>query len=182
MDNQTIVAIGALVVGVLGFLFGIFQHFSNRRVANVIYRVTQLTDFDLPDKFFIPLNAIPITIDVESVGSKKAESVNIRVVTASDITNFEMESGEHFEKEQDTRHIQIRVPSCNPGEKVKVAFQCVKAPAVINYINEITVTHSEGVGVDGKKIPITEMAIELPIPFWQPRLTYNFEKRKFQIR
>lgn len=182
MDTQTLVAIGALIVGILGFLFGIYQQFANRRISNIAYKVTQLTDFDLPDKFLLPLSIIPVTIDVESVGNKKAENINIRIVTASDITNLEIESGEPFEKEQDAQHLRIRIPSCNPGESIKISAQCAKAPSLKNYISEISVTHSEGVGVDRKNIPINEIEIELPILFWRARLIYNFEKRTFQIR
>ena len=181
MDTEIVLTIASLIIGLLGFLFGIYKHYSTRKYASLSYETTQLTDFDFPSDFLDSMTVIPMSITIRNIGNKKAERVNIRIKTETDIENHSIQIGEPFGQEVDSRNIKIHVPSFNPGENAKVSLQCSKTANIKNYLSQVVVNHAEGVGVDRRTISLSEIIIELPIPFWRPSLKYNFEKRRFEM-
>jgi len=154
MDLEQIATIGSLFIGVLGFLFGIYTHFSTRKVAKLRYEIVQLTDFGLPDTFLEPLAAMPVMLTVYSVGNKKAENVNVQLDLSAKVVNWNLESDEPCEKTIDGQRVQILVPSLNPQEFLRISLQCEKVDALTSYVQRIKVTHSDGIGVDIKALEV----------------------------
>ena len=152
MNLEQVVTIGSLFIGALGFLFGVYAHFSTRKVAKLRYEIVQLTDFGLPETFLEPLPAIPVMLTVYSVGNKKAEDINIRLELATKVVSWNLESDEPCRETIDERQVQVLIQSLNPQERLRLSLQCEKVSSVRNYVKKIKVTHSEGIGVDVKAL------------------------------
>ena len=181
MDTEIILTIASVIIGLLGFFFGVYKHYSTRKIASLSYETTELTDFEFPSDFLDSMTIIPMSITIKNVGNNRAERVNIRIKTQTDIANHLVHIGEPFSEEIDFQSLQIHIPSFNPGESAKISLQCKKVAETKKYLSEIVVNHTEGIGIDRKKMPLSEIIIDLPIPFWRPSLIYNFEKRRFEI-
>ncbi len=166
MTVEQIVTISSLLVGLLGFIFGVYAHFSTRKVAKLQYEVVQLTDFNLPASFLRPLETIPVMLTVYSVGNKRAENINIQIQLASPVVEWHVESDEPYEEIVHETHAQLLMRSLNPEEVIRLSLQCRKDMQLKTYVREIKVTHSEGVGVDVKALAaqrerLVEMMLEI---------------------
>jgi len=174
MTTQDWLTIGSLVVGALGVAFGVYSHFATRRLAN-------LTDFGLPDEFFFSLNNIPIAIVVKSTGDKTAEGVNIRVDTVVPIVNLYITCDEPYEKKEfGFTHAQVRIPSLNPSEEARILVQFERQVGLKNYISSMSVTHSEGIGID-RKLSNSRVVLPIKFLFFNFDIVYDFENRRIEI-
>jgi hypothetical protein len=140
------VSIVSVTVGGAGFIFGVYKHYSTLRVAELTYTVTQLTDYDLASSILASLTAIPFVVELNNVGNKQAENVNVRVATASVIEETKIESGETYKETRDERKMQLHIPVFNPGETIRISGQCTKVAQLEDYVEGVEVTHSEGSG------------------------------------
>ena len=129
----------------MGFLFGVYVHFSTRKKANLIYSVTQLTDYDLPEGITASLHSIPFAIEIKSVGNKQVENIRIRLVTAHNLEEIKVVASEEHQKIVDEKTANITLPMLNPGETIKITGQCFKLASIKNYVETLEITHSEGV-------------------------------------
>ena len=152
MNLEQTVTIASLFIGVSGFLFGVYAHFSTRKVAILRYEIVQLTDFGLPQAFLESLPAIPVMLTVYSVGNKKAEDINIRIRLATKAVSWNLESDEPCRETINRQQVQVLVRSLNPHERLRLSLQCKKELSVRNYVKRIKITHSEGIGVDVKAL------------------------------
>ncbi len=139
-------SLASVIIGFLGFAFGVYVHFSNRKSANLKYSIDQLTDYDLPEGITSSIKSVPFSIEIKSVGNKQVENIRIRLDTVSQLEEFQVESSEEYQKIQDIKRANITLPILNPGETIKITGQCEKLGDVKDYIESLEVTHSEGVG------------------------------------
>jgi len=142
----SIISLASLAIGAAGFIFGVYKHFSTLRRAKLSYTMTQLSDYDLPPTILGSLNGIPFVIEVQSTGNKQAESVNIEIVTASDIQDIKVEMNGDFNETRDIRKVCLHIPFINPGETIKISGKCVPSDRLKKYVEEVKITHSEGIG------------------------------------
>jgi hypothetical protein len=90
LEPAVIVSIIAVVIGLGGLLFGVYQHFATRKVARIGYEISQISDYGVPDSFISDNPVAPVTIRIESVGNKSSEHVLLRMKTNSPIKNHEL--------------------------------------------------------------------------------------------
>jgi hypothetical protein len=153
MSPQDWITIGSLFVGALGLAFGMYTHFSTRRSANLTFEVIQLVDYGFPEQFMHSLTNMPIAVIAKNVGNKTAERVGIYINTTGAILNIFIECAEPYEQKMSGFvHAQVRVPSLNPGEVIKIFVQCDKETKNMNYIEKISISHSEGIATERKSL------------------------------
>ncbi len=136
---------GAVVLGFIGFLLGIYTRFVTKKTANLRYSVTQLTDFDLPEGITPLLHSMPFTINIKSVGNKQVENIRVRVLTASKLEEAKVVASEVHEESCEEKAANIVLKVLNPGETIKITGQCTKLDNIRNYIETLEITHREGV-------------------------------------
>jgi len=162
METPTIVAISGVVVGALGFIFGIYKHFSTRKVAKLTYSVSQISDFGVPASFLKDMNRAPIAITVTSRGNKGTENIMGRVKTRHPIEEFEVDPSTVIIRHNGSE-IQFQQDRLNPSQKIHLSLRCSGDPSV-NQIEEFNLSHSEGSGIDENhihSITISLMGIEM---------------------
>jgi hypothetical protein len=136
---------GSLLLGAMGFLFGIYTYFSSKKTANLRYSVTQLTDYDLPEVITTLLHSVPFAIEIKSVGNKQVENIRVRMVTSSKLEEVKVMASEEHQESLDEKTANIALQILNPGETIKITGQCVKLAGIKNYVETLEITHSEGV-------------------------------------
>ncbi|HYQ86137.1 MAG TPA: hypothetical protein VES59_02735 [Bacteroidota bacterium] len=144
------IQIASLIIGALGFTFGVYKHFSSRKVAKITYEVTELGDFPLPDEFLAGLDKAPIMIMIKNNGNRMARSVLLHLKTRSLIKEFLIATDEKWEEHHGDYELTLRVPQLNPSDAVKVSLFCNQNDVHRKLLTDLRVTHSEGVAVDLK--------------------------------
>lgn len=167
------------MVGVLGFLFGIYMHFSTRKVARIVYETNQIADYKLPPPFRDTLLKAPIFILIESVGTKAAENVMIRTILHSEITNYKVEPEDigTASISSDKCEFKLNITKFNPSQAANVYLNC-KGLAIDDQIKHIELSYSEGMGINKKSTSFTTVTFRL---FWS-EFEYNMLTREFYIR
>ena len=136
---------GALLLGFLGFLLGIYTRFSSKKTANLRYSVTQLSDYDLPEGITTLLRSVPFAINIKSVGNKQVENIRVRMITASKLEEVKVMASEQHQESFEEKAANIVLQVLNPGETIKITGQCAKLDGITNYVETLEITHREGV-------------------------------------
>lgn len=175
MSEQTI-AIIAIVIGALGFLFGVYTHFANRRIAKLIYKVSQISNFNVPPSFLDDLHSAPISITLSSVGSKAAKSIVGELEFHSEITLVES-TPSNITLKVDGASLSFEVASLNPSQEVHFSIKVNGNPAE-DQIESVSISHEEGIA----SLPSTIGKLRyrfLGIEFELDLLTNQFKLNKF---
>ncbi|MCP3867216.1 MAG: hypothetical protein GY703_03800 [Gammaproteobacteria bacterium] len=149
-DTATIVAIVSVIVGALGFIFGVFTHFSTRKVAKLTYQVSQLSDFDVPPTFLQDLPRAPIAITVTSRGNKGTENIILNLAAISDIEEFDV-SPKGTRVNIEGTSLSLSTDRLNPSQQIKLFLRC-SGSLWDNQIEEFNLSHSEGAGQNERGI------------------------------
>ncbi len=147
MDTPTIVAV---VIGVLGLLFGIYSHFSTRKVAKLTYEVSQLSDFDVPPSFLQDMPRAPVAVTITSRGNKGTENIVLNMKMNSDLESYEV-SPTGAEVSLNGAKLSLHVSRLNPSQTIKLFLRCAGSPSE-NQIESLDLSHSEGAGKDEREI------------------------------
>ena len=162
MDTSTIIAIVGAVIGVLGFLFGIYTHFTTRKVSKLTYAVSQISDFGVPASFLQDMNRAPVAITVTSRGNKSTENIIGRIQTHNPIEEFEIDPP-NLTVTHDGSELQFRQERLNPSQQIHVSLRCSGDPST-NQLKDFNLSHSEGGGLDEnqvRSITISFMGLEM---------------------
>ena len=162
MDTSTIVAIVGVVIGALGFIFGMYTHFTTRKVAKLTYAVSQISDFKGPASFLQDMNRAPVSIIVTSRGNKNTENIMGNVRTHQPIEEFEVDPPS-ITVSHSGNEIQFQQDRLNPSQQIRLSLRCSGDPS-INQIEHFSLSHSEGAGIDEKQvrsITISFMGLEM---------------------
>jgi len=159
METAVIVAIIAAIIGFCGLVFGVYKHFSTRRVARIVYEVCQMADYNVPAAFLSDMLSAPITVLVESSGNKQAENVVVQIQTKSEIENCKVEP-EDIKPVGGKDFVKIITRALNPTQKVKVFLKC-KGNASEDQIKGFEITHSEGLGINKRSAAYTKMSFSV---------------------
>lgn len=146
IDTATLVAVVAVIIAGFALLWGIYTHFSTRRVAKLTYEVSQLSDFGVPESFLADMPHAPLAITVTSRGNKGTENIILRLKTKWPIENFEASPAglpiTHVDNELTIQSVKL-----NPSQQIKLFFRCA-GPANEDQIAELDLSHSEGAGIN----------------------------------
>lgn len=107
MDIDQFVVIGSFSVGVAGFFFGVYKHFSTRKFAKVRYELLQLTDFNLPETFFESLSTFPVRLTIKNIGNKKAEDVHVNIDLSTEIIDYTIRADSEYKDKQKEKTIRL---------------------------------------------------------------------------
>jgi hypothetical protein len=146
MNTSDEIAIGAAVIALLSFLWGIYSHISTRKVAKLFFDVSQISDTEMPQQFLRELSLAPVSIKVESTGTKNAENICLKVETISKIVRFESNLRDIGTLETPNIFNAV-LAKMNPSQKFEVLLYCEGKPWE-NQVANIECTHSEGLGQD----------------------------------
>lgn len=149
-DNATIVAIVSGLIAVLALLWGIYAHFSMRKVSKLTYEVSQLSDFGVPESFLTDMRHSPVAVTITSRGNKGTENIILRLKTNSPIENCEV-SPSTLSIAQDNNELSVQVERLNPSQQIKLFIRCSGEPH-LNQINELNLSHAEGAGINESEI------------------------------
>lgn len=155
MEPSVIVAIIASVIAFLSLTFGIYKHFSTRKVARLAYEVSQISDYGVPGSMLQDITSAPISLVLENIGNKSAENIILRLRTRSDISAHTIEP-ENLNASVDDSEISMTIPSLNPTQKVKVFLRCAGSPSA-DQIESLELTHSEGSALNKKSPAFTKI-------------------------
>lgn len=161
MDTSTIIAIVGVVIGALGFLFGIYTHFTTRKVAKLTYAVSQFSDFGVPASFLQEMNRAPIAITVTSRGNKSTENIIGCVRTHYPIEEYKIYPSTTVSL--NGNELQFQQDRLNPSQQIHLSLRCSGDPST-NQIADFSLSHSEGGGIDENKvrsITISFMGLEM---------------------
>jgi hypothetical protein len=153
MDNGLLLIIASVLVAFLGFLFSIYTHFSTRKAAGLLYEVSQLSDYGVPESFLNDLPRALVVIRIESAGNKSAENVILRVVLRSKITDHEIEPAGISADVSDNTVI-VSLPTLNPTQRFRLLLYC-DGRAVDDQVDNLELTHSEGRGLNRRSSSFT---------------------------
>ena len=142
MSEQTVAIIG-VAIGALGFLFGVYSHFANRRVAKLIYKVSQISDFKVPRSFVDEMQSAPVSITLSSLGSKAAKSIVGKFDFRSEIAAVEA-TPDGITPKIEGASLSFEVASLNPSQEVHFSVK-VKGNPAENQIESANISHEEGV-------------------------------------
>lgn len=148
MSDSNLIAIGGVVVGALGFLWGVYVHYSSRRTANLFYEVNQLSDYGIPESFVAGLGTSLIAIRFVNEGNAQAKDIVLDLKTNSDIQNYEP-SLEPSQAASTSQSLRLDFEKLNPSQEVRVLIYCEGNP-VESQVKDFGLTHSAGSGLDRK--------------------------------
>jgi len=149
-DTATIIAIVSVVIAGFALLWGIYTHFSMRKVAKLTYTVSQLSDFGVPESFLSDMPRVPLAITVTSRGNKGTENIILRLKTISPIENYEA-SPANLPINQSGNELSIQSARLNPSQKIKLFLRCAGNPSE-NQIEELDLSHADGSGINEHEI------------------------------
>jgi hypothetical protein len=163
------VSVASAIIAALSLTWGITSWLAARKVAKVVYDVTQFSDFDLPPAFLRDIKA-PIAINVQSVGNKAAENIRLHINTNSRVIKHEHRFDECFVVAEN----ELRAASgkMNPGED---AYLFLFADGLPNedQITSLRITHTEGEAIAIRRSK-GDATIKLELPFIA--LQYDFAR------
>jgi hypothetical protein len=119
MDTATQVAIFSTVIAALALIWGMYTHWSTRKVAKLTYEVSQLSDFGVPSSFLADLTRAPLAITVTSRGNKGTDNIILRLRTKCAIENFEA-SPPTLPITHSGNTLAIESARLNPSQQIKV--------------------------------------------------------------
>jgi hypothetical protein len=174
IDNATLVAIISTIIAAIALFWAIYTHFSSRKISKLTYEISQLSDFGVPESFLEGMPHAPIAITLTSRGNKFTENIILNLKTWHEIENCEIiPSNTSFSYNEN--QLTLEVPRLNPSQQIKLFIRCSGIEAQYDQIQTISVSHSEGVGInenDIKTISFNIMGIELE---------YNLQNLKTSI-
>lgn len=141
-DTTTVVAVVSVIIGGLGALFGIYAHFSTRRVAKLTYEVSQLSDFDVPSSFLQDLPRAPVALTITSRGNKGTENIVLNLTAISEVEEYDV-TPKGTDVRLEGRSVSLSVGKLNPSQQVKLFLRCSGNPWE-DQIEDIKLSHSEG--------------------------------------
>ncbi len=150
MDNSTIVAVVGVVIGALGFLFGIYTHLATRKVAKLTYTISQISDFGVPASFLQDMNRAPVAITVTSRGNKSTGNIIGRIKTCQPIEEFKVDPPSTAVS-QNGNELQSQQDRLNPSQQIHFSLRCSGDPSA-NQIEDFNLSHSEGGGLNENQI------------------------------
>lgn len=174
MEPAVIVAIVSTIIAFIAFAFAIYKHFGTRKIARIVYEISQISDYDVPESFLEDMTTAPIAMLVESRGNKRAENIVLRLKTRTKIDKYTIVP--KYIAEVDNTDFTISVPSLNPTQTFKVFLHCKGNPAV-NQIQSIELTHSEGVGLNKRSSAYTKLNFR----FFFMEFEYDLNTRTLKI-
>ena len=142
MSEQTIALMG-IVIGGLGLLFGVYTHFANRKVAKIVYEVSQISNFNVPASFLDDMHSAPVSVTLNSVGSKAAKKIVGEITFCSEI-NLVQTTPRDIELKVQGNWLSFEVSNLNPSQEVHFSLKVDGNPAE-DQIESISITHEEGV-------------------------------------
>lgn len=140
MEILPLVSIG---IGIAGFLFGVWTHFTTRKVAEVRYEISQFADYKIPAEFLKEVSKAPVKIRVVSLGNKSAQNVALRFKAKFPIVAYEIDPPELKPKISDNE-VRVEVDRLNPRQELNLFITCNGDPSV-EQIEALQITHTEGV-------------------------------------
>ncbi len=172
-DTATVVAVVSVMIGGLGVLFGIYVHFSTRRVGKLTYEVSQLSDFDVPSSFLQDLPRAPVALTITSRGNKGTENIILNLAATSEVEEYDVTpKGTNVRLEG--RSVSLSVGKLNPSQQVKLFLRCSGYPWE-DQIEELELSHSEGQGINENEIKSISISV-----FGLP-LEYDLRESKFSL-
>ena len=150
VDNATLIAIVSAMIAGLALIWAIFTHFSTRKVSKLTYELSQLSDFGVPESFLADMPHSPIAVTVTSRGNKGTENIILRLKTNSPIENYEV-SPTSLPVTKNNNELSIQSVRLNPSQQIKLFIRCKGEPSM-NQVNELSLSHSEGAGVNEQEI------------------------------
>lgn len=175
MEPAVIVAIITSIIAFLGFAFGVYKHFSTRKVARLVYEVSQISDYGVPNDFLLGMSRAPVTVVVESSGNRRVENVMVEVKTKSEIEKYKVEP-EDAEVVVGKDFMKAKARSLNPTQTFKAFLDCSGNPSE-DQIESLEVTHSEGVGVNKRSSAYTKLSFR----FLFTDFEFDLNSRTLQI-
>ena len=169
------VAVLAVVVAVFSLAFGIYKHFSTRKVASLLYEVSQLADYDVPESFLLGLTQALVVLRIDSVGSRMAENVVLRLRTNFPINEHEAKPL-HAMIRVDGQDVTADLGEMNPGQSLKLLLYC-NGPASEDQLEHIELTHAEGEAINRRSVAFTQV----DFGFLGVRFTYDLLTRSTKL-
>ena len=159
MEPSVVVAIISVIIGFVGFVFGVYKHFSTRQVARLLYEVNQMSDYNVPVAFLGDMTSAPVAVLVESSGSKNAQNVVVEVKAKTEIEEYKIEP-EHIQFVVDKEYMKASVQSLNPTQTLKLFLKCKGTPNE-DQIESINITHAEGVGLNKRSAAYSKISFHI---------------------
>lgn len=156
MDTQTTLSIVTTAIGVLGFIFGLYKHFTTRKVSRLLYEASELSDYPIPQKFLSGLTHAPVAISAESTGNKSAKNVVFELKTKTDIDSVEVDPAQFAPTKPSPKEVGLKVDELNPGQTVRIFLNCKGYPSD-SQIEQIGISHSEGKAVNRRSSAFTKL-------------------------
>ena len=133
--------------------WGFWIYFRQRKVAELRFQITQLSDFGIPSEFVKELapHAL-ITISLESTGNKAAEHLNLNITAKNSLEKYEVNPkfpNMHVNIGAANEAVRLSIERLNPSQKLKIFLSCGGDPTE-NQLSGYEFTHSEG-----KALPLT---------------------------
>jgi len=150
MDTSTTIAIISVVIGISGFAFGVYTHFSTRKVSKLTYKISQISDFKVPASFLKDMPRAPVAITLTSRGNKSTENIALRLKAKSNIENFEVEP-RGLNVEHNGSQLKLDVPQLNPSQTISLFLRCGGSP-IEDQVSDFNLSHSEGSGINEKDL------------------------------
>lgn len=150
METEMIIAIVGAIVGILGFIFGVYTHFTTRKVAKLTYSISQISDFNVPEIFLQDMNLAPVAIIITSRGNKSTENIICELETKQTIEKFEVEPP-NIKIEKNGNQLLLKEKHLNPSQQIQLSLKCAGKPNA-DQIKKFKISHSEGAGIDEKQI------------------------------
>jgi hypothetical protein len=139
---QLIVTVVSACAAVAGVAFGVWKHFATRKTSEIRYEISQLADYKVPAQFLRSLSRAPITISIESTGTKAAENTKFAIKTKFPIDQCEVQPAE-LKPTICTNEVHLDAGRLNPGQSVRVFIACNGDPT-LDQIESSEITHAEG--------------------------------------
>jgi hypothetical protein len=174
IDNAILVAIISAIIAGLALMWAIFTHFSSRKISKLTYEISQISDFGVPESFLEGMRYAPIALTMTSRGNKSVEKIVLNLETVHEIEDCEVTPG-NLPITYKENQLSLEVSSLNPSQEIKLFVRCSDADPYYNQILNISLSHSEGIGIDVndiKTISFSIMGIELE---------YNLQSLKTSI-
>ena len=137
-----IITVISTCAGVVGVAFGIWKYFSSRKISEVRYEISQLSDYKIPAEFLEGLARAPIVVRAQSTGTKAAENVVFKIKMRFPVDKCEVDpSG--LEIKIANNEVQLSVARLNPGQSVRMFMTCNGDP-LLEQVNTFEFTHVDG--------------------------------------
>ncbi len=124
MDVQIIIAI------VAASLSGITTYITMKNYKNpvVVYKISEISDFNLPFEFYKGISNLPVSITITNNGNKEAKNLKLELKTNLDIVGTPMYREDQLRIIENKNRILIveGKKDFNPSENILISFNCEK--------------------------------------------------------